>query len=131
MRRKNFFLKVWENTTFKITNANFWRMMGFYGCCFCSLFLTVTFIWMFFMPHSVDASTADIWGVRYIYFVVCVAGVAYAFLAVKNNRKAHLLDEVEAARQAYNVAPANTKSELTKKDELWNKYLALSAEADR
>ena len=86
---------------------------------------------MFFMPHSVDASTADIWGVRYIHFVVCVAGVAYAFLAVKNNRKAHLLDEVEAARQAYNVAPANTESELTKKDELWNKYLALSAEADR
>ena len=87
------------------------------------------------MPHSVDASTADIWGVRYIHFVVCVAGVAYAFLAVKNNRKAHLLDEVEAAWQAYwqayKAAPANTKSERAKQNELWNKYLALSAEAAR
>lgn len=131
MRRKNFFLKVWENTTFKITNANFWRMMGFYGCCFFSLFLMVMFIWMFFMPHSVDTSTADIWGVRYIHFMVCVVGVAYVFLAVKNNRKAHLLDEAEAARQAYCAAPANTESELAKRNELWNKYLALSAEADR
>ena len=131
MKRKNFFLKVWENTTFRFTKANCWRMMGFYGCCFCSMFLMVMFIWMFFMPHSADVSTASVWGMLYLHFMMCVVGVAYAFLAVKNNKKAQLLDEAEAARQAYYAAPANTESELKKQRELWNKYLALSAEADR
>ena len=114
---------------FKITNANFWRMVGFYGCLAASALMAYSFVWMFFGARM--ESTADVWGVRYLQFLCLVAGVFYAYLARKNNHKAQLLDKAEAVCEAYYAAPDKTEAEREAKYALWNKYLALSAEADR
>lgn len=115
-----------ERINLKITYANCWRMVGFYGCVLFCGFLMVCFIWMFFMPLREDASVADFWGVKYLQFLCLVAAVAYGFLAKKNNQKAQLLDKVVVARQAYLYSEGSEKE----KEMLWQEYCRLSAEAE-
>lgn len=113
-----------KKINFKITSANFWRMLGFYGCVVASALMAYAFVWMFFGARM--ESTADVWGVRYLQFLCLVAGVAYAYLAKKNNQKAQLLDAVVAARLAYLYSQGSEEE----KEVLWREYCRLSAEAD-
>ena len=116
---------------FKITRANFWRMIGFYCCVFFTLFLLVMFILMFEMPLREDASTVDFWSVRYIQLVTLVAAVCYAFLTKKNLERAHLLDDAEAALAAYNRAQCDVWVTEEEEHRLWDEYLRLNALANQ
>lgn len=127
MNRKSFFLKVWKNTTFKFTNANCWRMIGFYGCAFFAVYLLVACVWMSFMPLREPVFSADYWGVKYLQFLCILASVAYAYLMVRNNQKAGLLDKAEVTRRAWE----NTPWDDPKKQSLWERYLKLCDEAER
>ena len=111
---------------FKITNANFWRMVGFYGCLAASALMAYSFVWMFFGARM--ESTADVWGVRYLQFLCLVAGVFYAYLARKNNHKAQLLDKAEEAYQAWASYFGGDTEELQRRSQA---YSELKAEADR
>ena len=112
---------------FKITRANFWRMIGFYCCFFFALFLLVTFVLLFEMPLREDASTVDFWGIRYIQFLALVAAGFYAFMAKKNLERAHLLDNVQTALCAY-YRCNGTEEEHRR---LWNEYMRLNALANQ
>ena len=116
---------------FKISQANFWRMIGFYACSVCTVFLLIAFIWMFWMPLKENASTADFWAVRYIQFVTLIAAVCYAFLAKKNLERAHLLDAAQAALTAYEQSKYDVWITEEEEHHLWNEYLRLSALANQ
>lgn len=112
---------------FKITRANFWRMIGFYACSVCTVFLLIAFIWMFGMPSS----TADFWAVRYIQFVTLIAAVCYAFLTKKNLERAHLLDAAQAALAAYERSKYDVWVTQEEEHRFWEEYLRLNALANQ